>query len=254
MTDVRIDPQACLPRPPSEAESAGTGIAADSETSESAEAVTNSERAEDPPFFAWTEERYFDLYLAQRKGFSDSRKESFLRFDQTIITLAVGAVAVSVAFLEKQAVPQNALQVLFGSWATCIAAVLAILVSLLMSSKADAAQIRSLDECMRTGKPDQSDAKKWNSWVYGFNALGIVFCVLGITGLVRFGVMTLERKGESLMATDKKVPSKPQEKPTPDRREIREDRFGNQTVPLTKIDRAAPAEDLAGPFNKDKKR
>jgi hypothetical protein len=247
MADDPVDTQSCLPVPPKAAE--GSSPPSDLTSPKPAVASVDSD---DPAFFAWTEDRYFELYLAQRKGFSESRKESFLRFDQTIITLAIGAVAVSVAFLEKQAVPKGALQILFGSWAMCIVAVIAILVSMLASSKADGAQIKSLDECMRTGQPDESAAKKWNSWVYRFNWLGILCCVLGIIGLVAFGVVTLERKGESSMATEKKEPQKPPAKP-PERKDIHEERQKGRDIPLTKIDRAAPADDLAGPFNRVKK-
>jgi len=212
-----------------------------------------AQAVEAPQFFAWSEERYFQLYLMQRKGFSDARKDAFLRFDQTIVTVAVGAIALSVAFLEKQPLSAELLRPLFVSWAACILAVVAILSSLLTASKAESARIRSLDECIRTGEVDDTVAKRWNRSTYWLNSMGILFCVVGLVALTLFGVWNLERKGKQEMATYKEPSKQDQPKPVTPSRGRYDDMSEERRIPATqRIDKAAPSEDIAGPFNKDK--
>lgn len=233
-------PATCLPKPEEPTDATAVGD------------VPPEQPGEPPPFFAWSEERYFQLYLMQRKSFSDARKDAFLRFDQTIVTVAVGAIALSVAFLEKQPISAELLLPLFVSWGACILAVIAILSSLLTASKADSAQIRSLDECMRTGVVDNKAAKRWNRSTYWLNSLGIFFCVVGLVALTLFGVWNLERKGGQEVANPKDSSKQEQPKPVTPSRERYGDLSEERRIPATqRIDKAAPSEDIAGPFNKD---
>jgi hypothetical protein len=106
---------------------------------------------------------------------------------------------------------------------------------------------------MRTGVTDSSIARRWNRSTYWLNSFGIVFCVFGLVALTTFGVWNLERKGESNMATTPKGPSKDEKHqpitPTRDR----SGEFSEERIPAKqKIEKAAPSEDIAGPFNKDK--
>ena len=241
----RREPAACLPTPDSPSPA--------SSVAEEESEPPPRQQDEKPHFFGWSEERYFQLYLMQRKGYSDARKDAFLRFDQTVVTVAVGAIALSVAFLEKQPITRGELLPLFVSWASCILAVVAILSSLLTASKAESAHIAALDECMRTGVVNNSRAKTWNRWTYWSNSFGILFCVIGLVALTTFGVLNLDNKGEQSMATTPKGPSKPEQpRPITPSRDRSGDFSEERRTPATRIDKAAPSEDIAGPFNKDK--
>ena len=77
-------------------------------------------------------------YLSERRALIESEQKSSEQFDKGILTLAAGALAVSLVFLEKIAPkpPHHSVAALYIAWVALIASLLSTLASFLTSQHA----------------------------------------------------------------------------------------------------------------------
>lgn len=88
----------------------------------------------------------YELYLADRTRLATAKLESAKSYDQTILTLSGGAVALSITFLEKLVHRPSVVWLLYVSWLCFGVAMLCTLYSLLASQRATHEEIRKLDQ------------------------------------------------------------------------------------------------------------
>jgi len=111
------------------------------------EAIQPTRPADDPERIAKEEEARYEAYRDERKALVESEHASADGFDKHILTLASGALAVSLVFLEKIAPEpkQATLPYLYLAWGTLVLALCFILSSFLTSQHAHRKQ-RQLPE------------------------------------------------------------------------------------------------------------
>jgi hypothetical protein len=102
-------------------------------------------------------------YLGCRDGYDKAELEVSGRYDQWILTLSGGALAISITFIEKIApVPAgHTLHWLKWSWFLFVVSLLGGLVSLLTSQSAIREQRRELDKAFQDRKPPTYRTRKW---------------------------------------------------------------------------------------------
>jgi hypothetical protein len=103
----------------------------------------------------------YELYLADRTRLATAKLESAKSYDQTILTLSGGAVALSITFLEKLVHRPSVVWLLYASWICFGVAMLCTLYSLLASQRAVHEEIRKLDRSYQAlvGVDGQESAK-----------------------------------------------------------------------------------------------
>jgi hypothetical protein len=157
-------------------------------------------------------ERY-KLYFDERKVYIDASRESARSFDNTMVTLSAGALALSITFVEKLAPHPTSLLLLFGAWASFIVALIASLSSHLFAQSAIRNEIVLLDQEQIKGSPedDKTTEKKTSdsaavtstpqqtstpngsiNWprriTFIINILAITFFILGVILLTFFSL------------------------------------------------------------------
>lgn len=169
--------------------------------------------------FEFTPERRFDIYMQQRKGYSDGARDAYQRFDQTIVALSGGAIVLSITFLKEIGHTPESLPWLFGSWACFLVASLSAFLSLLTSGEADRERIAQIDCLVESGDCNESKADRLGSVTSKLNYIALALCILGVTLIIMFAKTNLAG-GESWPSKSKEVNEAPQRKapgaPTPE--------------------------------------
>lgn len=151
------------------------------------------QNAEDNQYLTTTE------YLGCRDGYDKAELEVSRRYDQWILTLSGGALALSITFIEKIA-PSPAIHTLHWlkwSWFLFVLSLLGGLVSLLTSQSAIREQRRELDEAFQTRRPPTCRTRKWFTRLTNLLNWGtaIVF-VAGVSSLCMFAFRNEPRQKE----------------------------------------------------------
>jgi hypothetical protein len=118
-------------------------------------------------------------------------------FDKHLLTLASGALAVSIGFVEKIATDPRWTILLFGAWSAFAACILTNLLAILISQASinRHAILNKLSYDLGAGNYDGSN--RHEHWVSHLNWTALVFFVLGVVLIVVFSVVN--QKG-ALMA------------------------------------------------------
>jgi hypothetical protein len=139
----------------------------------------------------------YQAYLDERKTLVEGEQKSVAHFDSTILTLAAGALGVSLVFIEKIApepLPRT-LWLLYGAWGAYAGSLLVILISFLTSGRAFRRQRKILED---TFWPDvRLNADVRNGWTVATRFLNIgsvVIFFIGTCFLVQFSVTNLAHK------------------------------------------------------------
>jgi hypothetical protein len=106
------------------------------------------------------EPRKFELYMEQRKGYTQGARDAYQRFDQTIVALSGGSIVLSITFMKDIGHIPQSLSWLFASWGFFLVASLCALISLLTSGEADRERRAQLDCLVETGDCDESKAER----------------------------------------------------------------------------------------------
>lgn len=166
-------------------------------------------------------ESQYDVYLEERKLLVEAEREGARTFDKAILTLAAGALALSMTFLEK-VVPiaqATTLWSLASSWAAFGLSIFLILFSFLTSQWACIRQRAILDKEWLPG-PDERSSER-NNWttattilnvgsIFSF-AVGVIFlCYFSFANLPK--EVTMSKKQKDYGYVPPKAPAKTVEK------------------------------------------
>lgn len=134
-------------------------------------------------------------YLESRKQYDDAELEVSGRYDTWILTLAGGALGLSITFLEKIAPhPQlDTLCWLKWSWATLITSLLAGLTSLVTSQSAIRENRKELDIANDEQRSPRLFFPRWFTWLTNIlNWASLVLFVIGATLLCVFSFKNID--------------------------------------------------------------
>lgn len=164
-----------------------------------------------------THDEYQD-YLDERKELVISERETACQFDKAILTLAAGALALSITFINYIApTPKpSSICLLIIAWTFFGISILSTLISFLTSQAACRRQREILDDKSTSGKNLAA------VWTNRLNYVSIFFFIVGVFFLIIFCAINLPKGGEKVMDEKLKqrkiieegfVPPKPPVKP-----------------------------------------
>jgi hypothetical protein len=138
------------------------------------------------------EETKYQTYINERNSLIAAEKESSQYFDKAILTLAAGALGLSLTFIDRIAPsPKGCTLYLLGvAWILFCASMLSTLISFLTSQLACRKQREILqDEFYSKTEPTKNTASKITNIL---NWIAIILFILGVAFLVTFSVVNLE--------------------------------------------------------------
>jgi len=159
----------------------------------------------------------YQIYLDERKSLNDAIKETAHQFDKAILTLAAGALALSLTFIKDIApTPKiGTFYLLFFAWATFIISILATLISFFTSQKACQRQIKIVEIEFLEERSEENDNDKmdnpFNRYTRILNMVSIAFFILGVILLIIFSSLNFPKQKEGTMSDNKAItePLKP---------------------------------------------
>jgi hypothetical protein len=132
----------------------------------------------------------YERYLEYRKDIITQKAESTKSYDQAILTLAGGALGISIAFIENLAArPPIRHDLLNLSWGSLTLALLSTLLSFFASQQALSRHVTIWDELYRN--PDADKTNNWSRATAILNFLSVIFFIAGIVLLVWFASVNL---------------------------------------------------------------
>ena len=121
----------------------------------------------------------------ERQRLVNAHHQASRDFDRTVMTLAAGALGLSIAFMKDIAGPDaNALPALGAAWFLFAATLMVILVSFLTSQAGLLYQIEVIDG----RKPEVAPGGTYGRWTLRLNAAAAVALVAGVLSLVLFAI------------------------------------------------------------------
>lgn len=137
----------------------------------------------------------YKVYLEERKQLIASERDTAQQFDKAILTLAAGALALSITFI-NQIAPQPkpySIYWLIIAWSFFCLSLLSTLISFLTSQAACRKQRAILDEEISKNSKKNNNTEENNAalWTDKLNKLSIAFFILGVMLLVVFSAMNL---------------------------------------------------------------
>lgn len=141
----------------------------------------------------------YQVYLEERKQLVTSERDTAQQFDKAILTLAAGALALSITFIHEIAPHPKLFSICFLiiAWGLFCLSLLSTLISFLTSQAACRRQREILDHDI-SGKTAVSTVNCGASWTNGLNYFSISFFILGIVFLITFSAINLSG-GEKIM-------------------------------------------------------
>jgi len=149
-----------------------------------------------------------DEYTDRRNELLTIQNDSFESFDKTILALATGALALSIAFLDKVGTPFNliTLTLLSLAWAALVLALVFNLVSFQFAILNASRAIDELDERYKkwllTKRPETNAVKK-ESWqnraTKTCNGASLSFFILGVSFFMFYAFFIQMHKYQSLI-------------------------------------------------------
>jgi len=133
----------------------------------------------------------YQIYLEERKQLIAAERETAQQFDKAILTLAAGALALSITFI-NQIAPNpkpHSVYFLIGAWILFCFSLLSTLISFLTSQVACRKQRDILDDKLSSKENNKSN--KAALWTNRLNYFSIVFFILGVVSLIVFSAMNL---------------------------------------------------------------
>ena len=146
----------------------------------------------------------YRVYLEERKESVISERETASQFDKAILTLATGALALSVTFINYIAPTPKPYSICFLiiAWVFFSFSILSTLISFLTSQAACRKQRKILDaEISNKSTPGKNLAAVWTNWL---NYVSIILFIIGVVFLLIFSAVNLW-KGDNAMDEEEKI-------------------------------------------------
>lgn len=133
----------------------------------------------------------YQIYLEERKQLIAAERETVQQFDKAILTLAAGALALSITFINQIAPNPKPYSVYFliGAWILFCSSILSTLISFLTSQVACRKQRDILDD--KLSSKENNESNKAASWTNRLNYFSIAFFILGVVSLIVSSAMNL---------------------------------------------------------------
>ena len=146
----------------------------------------------------------YDDYIAERNRLVEGELQSAYNFDKYLITLASGALVLSVTFLEKIAPQPKCLGELCVSWGALALSLFLVLAALLSSQCAFGRQRDILDNRYSRSLETESDQttaeynepNRWASATLTLTLLSALAFVVGVAVLAHFSVLNLKERSD----------------------------------------------------------
>jgi len=143
------------------------------------------------------QETRYQVYLDERKALVEGENASADQFDKAILTLAAGALGLSLVFLEKIAPNPSpkTINYLSISWTALVVSLIAILSSFILSQHAYRRQREILeDEIFPVAGKQVDSVNWWSIWTTRLNWLSIATFIIGATMLAVFSIANVKQK------------------------------------------------------------
>jgi hypothetical protein len=145
---------------------------------------------------------FFNACTAERNRFVEAKAEESKAYDKTVLTFSAGAIGVSLTFVEKIAPEPSVPFVLYVSWSCFALAILAVIVSFLLSQAAMDREIEWIDDAwsaVNAGKTEHPPrvTNRHALLTRGVNLTSGGLFVAGIISLVLFGSQNWPRRSET---------------------------------------------------------
>lgn len=137
----------------------------------------------------------YQVYLDERKQLIDAERETAQQFDKAILTLAAGALALSITFITQIAPHPKSQSIYFliVAWILFSFSILSTLISFLISQAACRRQREILDQDI--SEKEHKIKNNAADWTNRLNYLSIAFFILGIVFLIIFSAFNLPKGG-----------------------------------------------------------
>lgn len=151
---------------------------------------------DDPERIRKDDEVRYQTYLDENKSLVSGEEASADQFDKNILTLAAGAVAISLVFLEKIAPhpEESTLVYLSCAWGGLVSSLLSTLISFLTSQHAYRRQ-REINDEIFFADPSPTPITRINWWGHTtkfLNWTSIFAFIFGLSMLAWFGVLNMK--------------------------------------------------------------
>jgi len=149
----------------------------------------------------------YQVYLEERKFLNEAERDTAKQFDKAILTLAAGALGLSITFIYQIAPHPNPNSIFFLiiAWSLFSISILSTLISFLTSQEACRQTRDLLDQEQKEEKKDQKEfsARKWTN-VLNYFSIGMF--ILGVIFLIVFSSINLFHfKEVKSMSDEKKI-------------------------------------------------
>ena len=138
----------------------------------------------------------YQVYIDERKALVDGEQSSAENFDKNIITLAAGALGISLIFIEKIAPDPNkqTLIYLYLAWGSLLLSLLATLSGLLTSQHSYSRARDILEDEFFPQQAENGNSKKnrWAAWTHFFNWTSIAAFIVGTAMLAFFSIQNMK--------------------------------------------------------------
>ena len=145
----------------------------------------------------------YEIYLEERKVLVQAQKEESRQFDKAILTLAAGALAISITFINQIAPHPKPWTICFlaWGWVAFVTSLISTLISFLTSQKACRKQIAMLEYDFFDKKESESNKQKnnWAIWTSRLNIASIVTFVIGVIFLLIFSFSNIGSSKEEVV-------------------------------------------------------
>lgn len=134
-------------------------------------------------------------YLAARQSYDAAELEVSGRYDKWILTLAGGALGLSITFIEKIAANPSSQSLIWLklAWAFLVAALLAALISLITSQSAIRENRAELDSANTEGRPPRLSFPRWFTRLTNFlNWASLTAFIAGVIFLCVFSFKNID--------------------------------------------------------------
>lgn len=169
----------------------------------------------------------YEVYLEERKLLVQAKKEGSQQFDRAILTLAAGALAISITFINQIAPHPKPWTIYFLvlGWIAFIMSLLFTLISFLTSQKACTEQIAILEHSYFEAEGEPNKKNNPGIWTSRLNIASIGTFVIGVVLLASFSISNIAAPNEEVVMPNKEnkkneekgfePPQTPQKPPDP---------------------------------------
>ena len=146
---------------------------------------------------AYAKMRY-DSYLAHRQTLIQIEADQTRSFDKSMLSVASGALALSIAFSDKM-VPETPefTWLLFTSWFAFCGSILSTTCSFLIAARALARQRENFDASFAAESEGPEPPNPFGPWIARLNALSLALIFFGALCLTSFAAANFEKRSQA---------------------------------------------------------